>query len=104
MTPVAAANVDRRRTAGTRHEADILGRLRKATGQLTGVTAMYENGRYCVDVLDQLAAVSAAVDAVALLVLEDHVTACVRDAIAAGDPDEKVAELLAAIRRYVRTR
>ena len=65
---------------------------------------MYEDGRYCLDVLDQLAAVSAATDAVALLILEDHIRACVREAIDSGDADEKVDELVAAVRRYVRGR
>jgi DNA-binding FrmR family transcriptional regulator len=63
---------------------------------------MHADGRYCVDVLDQLAAVNAAVDAVAQLVLSDHIDSCVRAAIEAGDPEEKVTELLAAVRRYVR--
>lgn len=97
MTAVALAGA-------TRREPEIASRLRKASGQLAGVAQMYEDGRYCIDVLDQLAAVSAAVDGVALLVLEGHVRGCVRDAIETGEPDDKVAELLAAVRRYVRSR
>lgn len=81
-----------------------MSRLRKATGQLSGVTGMVEDGRYCIDVLDQLSAVTAAVDAVALLVLSDHINACVRQSIEYGDTDEKVAELVGAVRRYVRSR
>ncbi len=68
------------------------------------VSKMYEDGRYCIDILDQLAAVNAAIDAVALLVLTDHVHACVREAIEAGDADDKVEELVSTLRRYVRTR
>lgn len=94
----------RRREPGPRQEDQILSRLRKAAGQLSGVAGMYEDGRYCIDILDQLAAVKAALDAVALLVLTDHINTCVRSAIAAGDPDEMAAELAAGIRRYVRTR
>ena len=93
----------RRRVPGARHDADITARLRKATGQLTGITGMVEDGRYCIDILDQLAAVTAAVDAVALILLEDHINSCVRDAIEHGDADEKVAELANAVRRYVRS-
>ena len=92
------------RVAGSRHDAGILSRLRKATGQLTGVATMVEDGRYCIDILDQLSAVTAAVDAVALILLEDHMHNCVRDAIDNGDPDAKVAELAGAVRRYVRSR
>jgi DNA-binding FrmR family transcriptional regulator len=92
------------RANGPRQDAEIISRLRKATGQLAGVTRMVEDGRYCIDVLDQLSAVSAAVDAVALLVLSDHINACVRTAIESGDTDEKVTELVGAVRRYVRSR
>ena len=84
------------------HHQLIQARLRKAAGQLNGVAVMHGQGRDCVDVLDQLAAVTAAVDAVALLVLSEHIDGCVRDAVEAGDPDVRVGELLAAVRRYVR--
>ena len=92
------------RAAGPRHEEEILARLRKVAGQLNGVREMYEDGRYCIDVLDQLAAATAAIDAVALIVLDDHINACVREAMGRGDTDEKVAELVSAVRRYVRRR
>jgi CsoR family transcriptional regulator, copper-sensing transcriptional repressor len=100
----AAATIARPRPSrpGTGHDREIASRLRKVGGQLGGVRAMYEDGRYCLDVLDQLAAVSAATDAVAVLILQDHIRACVRDAIDSGDADDKVDELVAAIRRYVR--
>jgi DNA-binding FrmR family transcriptional regulator len=101
-TPSAAKA--RQRAAGPRREAEILTRLHKASGQLAGVTAMYENGRYCIDVLDQLSAVTSAIDAVALLVLTDHVNTCVREAVTTGEADEKVEELAEAIRRYMRGR
>lgn len=105
MTAVASVTRPQRRVReGTRHEREITSRLRRASGQLGGVLGMYEDGRYCIDVLDQLAAVAAATDAVALLVLEDHIRACVREAIEAGEAEEKVDELVAAVRRYVRGR
>ena len=107
QTPIAndgSVALGRTRREGPRRDADIQSRLRKATGQLAGVTAMHADGRYCIDVLDQLSAVSAAVDGAALLVLEDHINACVRAAILEGDTDAKVNELLSAIRRYLRRR
>lgn len=101
-TTAPAATGSRQRTPGPRQEQEILTRLRKATGQLTGITGMYEDGRYCVDILDQLAAVNAALDAVALLMLTDHINTCVRAAINNGDADDKLTELVAAVRRYIR--
>ncbi len=104
MTATALPVVRPTRSPGPRQDREILSRLRKATGQLSGVTGMVEDGRYCIDVLDQLSAVTAAVDAIALLVLSDHINACVRAAIESGDSDEKVTELVGAVRRYVRSR
>ena len=94
----------RERAPGARHDSEINARLRRATGQLTGVTGMVEDGRYCIDILDQLAAVGAAIDAVALILLQDHINSCVRDALEHGNAEAKVDELNAAVRRYVRSR
>jgi CsoR family transcriptional regulator, copper-sensing transcriptional repressor len=94
----------RRRAPVARRDREIASRLRRATGQLAGVTRMHDDGRYCIDVLDQLSAVSAAIDTVALLVLEDHIHTCVLAAIEDGDAEAKVDELAAAVCRYVRTR
>jgi DNA-binding FrmR family transcriptional regulator len=104
MTTAALISKPSRSHPDTRHEREIRSRLRKASGQLVGVQAMHENGRYCIDVLDQLSAVTAATDAVALLVLEDHIRACVRDAVEGCNTDQKVDELVTAIGRYVRGR
>lgn len=89
---------------GRKQGEDIVARLRKAAGQLDGVRRMYEDDRYCIDVLDQFSAVTAAIDSAALLILEDHINACVREAMRTGNTDEKVAELVSAVRRYVRGR
>lgn len=62
---------------------EIVTRLRRVEGQVAGVGRMYEEGRYCIDVLDQLAAARAGLEAAALLVLEDHVNGCVREALEA---------------------
>ncbi len=104
MTTMIPLALPRTRVEGSRQDEQIVSRLRKATGQLSGVTSMVEHGRYCTDVLDQLSAVTAAIDAVAVLVLSDHINSCVRAAIESGDADEKVTELMTGVRRYVRTR
>jgi len=92
------------RKPGAPHGQEVLDRLNRSIGQLNGVRSMYADGRYCVDVLDQIAAVRAAVDAAALLILEDHVHTCVRDAVDSGDLDGKLAELIAVMRRYLRSK
>lgn len=81
----------------------VAGRLRKIEGQVAGIRRMYEGGRYCIDVLDQLSAARAALGSVAMLILEDHVTSCVAEALEGGDGQAKAAELLATVRRFVRS-
>ena len=81
---------------------DALARVRRLAGQVRGITRMIEEDSYCIDVLTQLQAVSAACDAVGLTLLDDHVRTCVTDAVRDGDGDEKLAELTAAMRRFAR--
>ena len=68
---------------------------------------MIEDDRYCIDILTQLAAADTALESVALEILHDHVKHCVADALASGDQsdaDAKIEELLAAVRRFAKTR
>jgi DNA-binding FrmR family transcriptional regulator len=85
----------------------LLKRLARAEGQVRGVARMVEEDRYCIEILTQLAAVDTALESVALEILDDHVKHCVVDALASGDEaeaGEKVDELLAAVRRFAKTR
>jgi DNA-binding FrmR family transcriptional regulator len=89
------------RLVDPRHE--IVTRLRRVEGQVAGVGRMYEEGRYCIDVLDQLAAARAGLEAAALLILEDHVNGCVREAMEGDGGPERARELVSAVRRFVRS-
>jgi DNA-binding FrmR family transcriptional regulator len=83
----------------------IRNRLRRIEGQVRGLARMVEDDAYCVDVLTQVSAVTKALQAVALELLDDHLNHCVRDAVAGGgaEADAKVAEASAAIARLVRS-
>lgn len=81
----------------------VLARLRRIEGQVRGITKMVEEDRYCIDVLTQVAAAKAALEAVSLNLLEDHMHHCVADAIKAGDGTAKVREVSEAIARLVRS-
>ena len=85
------------------HQDGILRRLRRIEGQVTGIRKMHEDGRYCIDVLDQISAARAGLEATALLILERHVDGCVREAIVEGKGEEKAAELLEALGRFARS-
>jgi CsoR family transcriptional regulator, copper-sensing transcriptional repressor len=76
-------------------------RLRRIEGQVRGIERMVEQDRYCIDVLTQIAAVQAALDKVALGLLDDHAHTCVIGA----EPDERdarTAEMMAAVGRLMR--
>ena len=85
-------------------KAAVLRRLRRIEGQVRGLERMVEDDRYCVDVLDQVAAATRALQAVALTLVGDHLTHCVADAVASGGDAarEKIDEASAAIARLVR--
>ena len=87
------------RHAYTRDQATLIRRLRRIEGQVRGIERMIERREYCVDILQQTAALRAAVDSVALLILEDHVQGCVRTAAEQGDADRYIEELLDVVRR-----
>jgi DNA-binding FrmR family transcriptional regulator len=86
-------------------KAAIQRRLRRIEGQVRGLQRMVEEDRYCIEVLDQISATTRALQAVALELLDDHLSHCVTAAVAAGGPeaDDKVAEATAAIARMVRS-
>jgi DNA-binding FrmR family transcriptional regulator len=80
-------------------------RLRRIEGQVRGVQRMVDEDAYCIDVLTQISAVTKALQAVAIELLDEHLSHCVADALAEGGTaaDEKVAEASAAIARLVRS-
>lgn len=79
----------------------LIARLRRIEGQVAGIGRMVEADRYCIDVLTQISAAQAALDKVALGLLDDHAHHCVTDAQGA-DRDAKTEELMAAVGRLMR--
>jgi DNA-binding FrmR family transcriptional regulator len=92
---------------GYTHNKDRhLAALRRAEGQVRGIGRMVEDDQYCIDVLTQVAAVTRALQSVALNLLEEHLAHCVTDAARADDPAElaeKLAEAQSAISRLVKS-
>ena len=80
-------------------------RMRRIEGQVRGISKMIESDKYCIDILTQVSAVNKALEAVALGLLDEHLTHCVADAAAEGGAvaDEKIQEASAAIARLVRS-
>jgi DNA-binding FrmR family transcriptional regulator len=81
----------------------LLKRLRRIEGQVRGLQKMVDEDRYCIDVLQQMSAVQAALDKVALGLLNDHVNHCM--VAGAGDEErlqEMTDEMMGAVGRLVR--
>lgn len=78
---------------------ELLKRLSRAEGQVRGVARMIEEDRYCMDVLTQISAARAALDRVALGVLDEHVRHCVVGGHGPGSEEERIDELMAAVGR-----
>jgi CsoR family transcriptional regulator, copper-sensing transcriptional repressor len=79
----------------------LLARLKRIEGQVRGIEGMVEADRYCIDILTQISAAQAALDKVALGLLDDHARHCVLGA-ADEDRDAKTEELMAAVGRLMR--
>ena len=87
------------------NQAEYVTRLRRIEGQVRGLQRMVEEGKYCIDVLTQIAAVSKALQGVAVGLLDEHLHHCVASAVKAGGPegDAKVTEATKAIERLLRS-
>jgi DNA-binding FrmR family transcriptional regulator len=77
----------------------VLRRLARMEGQVRGVARMIERDEDCVDVLQQTAALRAAIDSVSMLLMEDHVHGCVHSAVKSGDADALTDEVMDVVRR-----
>lgn len=86
-------------------KGDYLKRMRRIEGQVRGIERMITDDTYCIDILTQVSAATKALQAVALGLVEEHMSHCVLDAARAGGPEAeaKLAEASAAIARLVRS-
>jgi DNA-binding FrmR family transcriptional regulator len=82
-------------------KSQLSNRLKRVEGQVRGVEKMVDEDRYCIDVLTQISAIQAALDKVALGLLDQHAAHCVLGA-ADGQQAEKTEELMAAVGRLLR--
>jgi len=85
--------------------ADLLTRLNRIEGQVRGIARMVDDDKYCIDVLTQVSATSRALQSVALVLLDDHMSHCLVEAARAGGVEQeiKLKEASDAIARLVRS-
>jgi DNA-binding FrmR family transcriptional regulator len=79
-------------------KGELLKRLARVEGQVRGVSQMIENDRYCIDVVTQISAVRAALDKIALGLVDDHVRHCLKDR---GRADEQADKLMSTLGRML---
>jgi DNA-binding FrmR family transcriptional regulator len=83
----------------TKDRAQLLRRLSRMEGQVRGIARMVERDEYCIDILQQTSALRAAVDAVSLMIMEDHVAGCLATAVRTGEADIYTEEVMEVVRR-----
>jgi len=83
----------------TKDKRDLVTRLRRIEGQARGIQRLVEEEAYCLDVLQQVEALTAAADQVALLLVEDHIDGCLSHAIETGQGRPYVDEVMTVVRR-----
>ena len=87
------------RHAYTKDRGELLNRLRRIEGQVRGIERLVEEEAYCLDILQQVEAMTAAADSVGLLLLEDHIDGCLTHAIETGQGEPYVDEVMTVVRR-----
>ncbi len=86
----------------TQEKEALMIRMRRIEGQAKGIEKMIEEDRYCIDIVQQINALSSAADEVALIVLQNHIEGCVTDAIREQRGEDYIKELLATIRKAMK--
>lgn len=85
----------------TRDKRALMTRLRRIEGQARGIQRLVDEEAYCLDVLQQVEAMTAAADQVALLLVEDHISGCLAHAIESGEGPPYIEEVMTVVRRLM---
>lgn len=83
-----------------KEKSELRQRLKKVSGQITGIDKMLAEGRYCVDILQQILAARAALNKVGLMILESHAKSCVVNAIKEDHAEQSIDELMSVIKQF----
>ena len=86
----------------TQEKEALMTRMKRIEGQAKGIEKMIEEERYCIDIVQQLKALSSAADEVALIILQNHIEGCITDAIQEQRGEDYIKELIATIRKAMK--
>ena len=81
---------------------NLLLRLRRIEGQVRGLQKMVDEDQYCIDILTQISSVMAATKKVGLIILDDHIHGCVKDAVKQEGGEDSIDELITALERFMK--
>lgn len=81
-------------------KVQLRNRLKKVAGQINGIDKMLEDGRYCVDILQQIVAARAALNKVALIIIESHAKSCIVAAVKEDRGDHSIDELMNVLKQF----
>lgn len=83
-------------------KSSLLARMKRIEGQARGIQRMLEEDRYCIDIIQQLTALSGAADEVSLLILQGHIEGCVTSAIREQHGEAQIKELIDTLRKAMK--
>ena len=83
-----------------KEKTELRHRLQKVAGQINGIDKMLDDGRYCVDILQQIVAARAALNKVALLIIESHAKSCIVAAVKEDRGDQSIDELMNVLKQF----
>ena len=86
----------------TENKTSLLKRMKKIEGQAKGIQNMITQDRYCLEIVQQLSAMTSAADEVSLLILQSHIEGCVANAVREKRGEEQIRELMSAIRKVLK--
>jgi CsoR family transcriptional regulator, copper-sensing transcriptional repressor len=81
---------------------NLLTRLRRIEGQTRGLQRMVEEDKYCIEIMNQIAGVQSALEQVTLVLIENHLSHCVSEAMQAGQGEEKIREMMDVLKHFTR--
>lgn len=76
--------------------------LKTSKGQIEGIIKMIEEGRYCIDISNQMVAAQSLLKKANLLILKQHLNHCVKDAFLSDNGDEKVDEIIGLLSKLLK--
>lgn len=93
---------ERRSVMECKGKKQAMNLLKTAKGQMEGIVKMLEEDRYCVDVSKQILAVQALLKKANLIIIDQHIKHCVKEAFSQGNGDEKIEEIIELIDKYAK--